>query len=687
MRKILLAIAMVLVLATNVFAAIPTLGDPYLGESNAPVKVIQFVDFSDADDRDFMYEVLIPLWSDYIDAGKVQLIVKDFASDEGFDAANAAECADDYGKFTQFYVGLFNRYNQWAGKNDETQKNVFEAIAQYNGITNDGFTRCLENNAHLSEITDDYQDGKANGVYDTPTVFVNGKKLFDPNYNTLIGEIEAALNKPIPSVPNANIIFTSSGKSVNMEKNGSTSVTYTLKNTGGTAAYVTLSTSKNSKANYVSSSVNTGGFSLAPGNSKDVTVNITTTNAPNGTYGVNLRADYDGKGKIVVTTVNVNTPTPPVNANIEFSPSGRTVTMDRYDSDSVSYDVRNTGDQETYVDLSVSDNSSYINSSVNTDRFWLGADSSKSVTVYIETNNANTGTYNVELEAKYINGPKTENITVYVNADGPITDSITLDATYKTVCRGEYNEVNVEIKNNANYGRDIELSAEPEMFLPYFTDKYIYLSAYDSEDVTLKIWVPDRISTGTKYINIYAKSGSKTYSDTARIYVKDCGIPNPINKDKEFTLTLQSSCKRIEKGEKTTYTFTLKNITNDDIRVDLQVVSDLPTELKDHVPVYLDSYERVTLEFEVKSRKTDDTGRHEIIVYAWDDDYNTKESTCVYLEGTNEVDVDLVNNDLKIERGKFEVFTLLVENTGDFEENVDIEVNDYFEGIEVTISD
>ncbi|MFH1240179.1 MAG: hypothetical protein V1672_03085, partial [Candidatus Diapherotrites archaeon] len=46
-----------------------------------------------------------------------------------------------------------------------------------------------------------------------------------------------------------------------------------------------------------------------------------------------------------------------------------------------------------------------------------------------------------------------------------------------------------------------------------------------------------------------------------------------------------------------------------------------------------------------------------------------------------------VNNDLKIERGKFEVFTLLVENTGDFEENVDIEVNDYFEGIEVTISD
>jgi protein-disulfide isomerase len=86
------------------------------------------------------------------------------------EAAEAAACAQDQGKFWPMYDSLYN--NQ--GNLDE---NGLKRQAREIGLNGPVFDRCLRTGRHTSTWKRDFADGTAAGVSGTPTFFVNGQMI------------------------------------------------------------------------------------------------------------------------------------------------------------------------------------------------------------------------------------------------------------------------------------------------------------------------------------------------------------------------------------------------------------------------------------------------------------------------------------------------------------------------------
>ncbi len=85
-------------------------------------------------------------------------------------AAEAAECANEQGKFWDYHDKLFS--NQRAIQ-DENLKQYAVDI----GLDTDRFNSCFESNKYRSTIQKTMKIGSAAGVTGTPAFFVNGRFL------------------------------------------------------------------------------------------------------------------------------------------------------------------------------------------------------------------------------------------------------------------------------------------------------------------------------------------------------------------------------------------------------------------------------------------------------------------------------------------------------------------------------
>ncbi len=89
-------------------------------------------------------------------------------------AAEAAECANDQGKFFEF-IELAYKFSP------ELQTANLKEIAKQVGLDVKNFTACLNSGAKWSEVNTDYELGIAKNVQGTPTIFINGK--IAPNWD------------------------------------------------------------------------------------------------------------------------------------------------------------------------------------------------------------------------------------------------------------------------------------------------------------------------------------------------------------------------------------------------------------------------------------------------------------------------------------------------------------------------
>jgi protein-disulfide isomerase len=87
------------------------------------------------------------------------------------EAANAARCAEEQGKFWEMHDTLYQNQGSWAKSGNV--RNDFQAYATQLGLDADGFQACYGERRFDSKIADDMQEGRANGVQATPTFFVN----------------------------------------------------------------------------------------------------------------------------------------------------------------------------------------------------------------------------------------------------------------------------------------------------------------------------------------------------------------------------------------------------------------------------------------------------------------------------------------------------------------------------------
>ncbi len=164
--------------------------DPVLGDKNAPVTIIEFSDYQCPFCERFWSQTLPLIKANYIDTGKVKLVYRDFPL--GFHqyaqkAAEAAECADDQGKYWEMHDKLFQ--NQAALTINDLKRYASEL-----GLDTSTFNQCLDSGKYTKEVQKDLADGSASGVSGTPSFFVNGVQIVGAQpYSAFEQAIEAAI--------------------------------------------------------------------------------------------------------------------------------------------------------------------------------------------------------------------------------------------------------------------------------------------------------------------------------------------------------------------------------------------------------------------------------------------------------------------------------------------------------------
>lgn len=163
------------------------------GPADAPVKIIAYSDFGCSHCRDWAQSQEKQLRADYEASGKVRYEYKsqNIGGTPTRDAANAAECAADQGKFWDYHDALFAR--QGTAANPFT-KTLLKRYAAELGLDAAKFDPCVDNSAHYNDVRAQESEATGKGVNSTPTFMINGKKVEGAvPYDTFKAEVEAAI--------------------------------------------------------------------------------------------------------------------------------------------------------------------------------------------------------------------------------------------------------------------------------------------------------------------------------------------------------------------------------------------------------------------------------------------------------------------------------------------------------------
>lgn len=150
---------------------------PVLGDASAPVLIVEWADFQCPFCGRLHSDVFSPVREQYIQEGKVRWAYRDFAflGQESVDAAMAARCANEQGKFWAYHDHLFE--NQ-AGENQNTfSRDNLKRFARELGLDTAQFNTCLDSDKYEDAVAADTNAGRDAGVSGTPTTFVNGRML------------------------------------------------------------------------------------------------------------------------------------------------------------------------------------------------------------------------------------------------------------------------------------------------------------------------------------------------------------------------------------------------------------------------------------------------------------------------------------------------------------------------------
>ena len=168
---------------------IATDDQPAQGSADAPVTIIEFTDYQCSSCAG-LRPVMDRLLAEY--QGKARLVARDFPLQKhpyAFKAAEAAEAAREQGKYWEYTTILFQ--NQGALGPDQLKE-----YARQSRLDLEKFDATLASGKFAEKVRRDYQDGVRIGIQATPTVFVNGRRVSEPTYESLKATIEGALKAP-----------------------------------------------------------------------------------------------------------------------------------------------------------------------------------------------------------------------------------------------------------------------------------------------------------------------------------------------------------------------------------------------------------------------------------------------------------------------------------------------------------
>jgi len=154
--------------------------DPFKGNADAPVIMIEFSDFQCPFCLRFYEQTLPAIIENYVDTGKVKFVYRDLPLDSLHPNARpvhiAAECADEQGKFWDYHDMLFDNQSEWGRLPAADLQNTLTQYASDLGLESASFETCLESDAIADEVNKDTLDAARYGATGTPAFFIGNEK-------------------------------------------------------------------------------------------------------------------------------------------------------------------------------------------------------------------------------------------------------------------------------------------------------------------------------------------------------------------------------------------------------------------------------------------------------------------------------------------------------------------------------
>jgi protein-disulfide isomerase len=148
--------------------------DPFIGDKNAPLTIVEFSDFQCPFCGRFRSQTFDQIKSEYIDTGKVKFVYRDFPlhsiHPEAGKSAEASECADDQGKFWEYHDKIFENQQSLSNSN-------YKQWATDLGLDSSKFDECLDSGKYTSEVAKDLADATAVGARGTPYFLIGNQPV------------------------------------------------------------------------------------------------------------------------------------------------------------------------------------------------------------------------------------------------------------------------------------------------------------------------------------------------------------------------------------------------------------------------------------------------------------------------------------------------------------------------------
>lgn len=165
--------------------------DPAWGPEDAKVVIVEFSDFECPYCSRFYQQAYQQIRTTYGD--KVRFVYRDLPLPQlhpnAIAAAEAAECANEQGRFWDYHDLLF------ANQSRLQQGDLIDYAARLE-LDVDQFTECVLTRRYQAEVVKDMRDSEAYGVTGTPTFFINGYRVVGAQAFSVFQQIiEAELAK------------------------------------------------------------------------------------------------------------------------------------------------------------------------------------------------------------------------------------------------------------------------------------------------------------------------------------------------------------------------------------------------------------------------------------------------------------------------------------------------------------
>lgn len=150
---------------------VPIDGAPVRGAENARVTIVEFEDFQCP-----FCKAVQPTIKDLLKQydGKVRLLHKDLPLEDlhpqARQAAEAARCARDQGKFWEYYDKLYSYSPKLSAEN-------LKSYAKEVRLNVESFDQCFASGKYRGAVQKDLNDGMQLGLTGTPTFFINGREI------------------------------------------------------------------------------------------------------------------------------------------------------------------------------------------------------------------------------------------------------------------------------------------------------------------------------------------------------------------------------------------------------------------------------------------------------------------------------------------------------------------------------